>query len=441
MLAMTTKSNVGTGESLTEEERKPSSERFESAGDRTMPVPSGLSALIQAATSQLGILAEASSSESKLGSGRVISMTHSEDSVSCDSTEKSDAAPARTPIIVPEPDPRKQTFPELLMTLALDPSNIDVIAFLPDDKFFAIRTKDFSEDLMSQYFTVGTFVEFLDLSYDWGFTRIAKEDDDTCYGIEVFRHPCFIKGDWDKCTHIKFGETPTDARVSALPDRAKIEYTTSDDSVNSTAHSKRRLSPGFLSRRESETSTSSQKQKIGMSDLISGSSGARADSAAATDNNGAPPTSFTNISRTDDLRSMALSITTEKLNIKGDVKQNAEEAPLVDRAVESVTQTLVTDAIETLLKDERHTKETYLKHEDELSRSTLPGVVPISTQLFSPPRCSEPNSSAPTRTEAMRPTSSTPDADREAGRGNNLTLTGEAGRKHGCGSSTPINSK
>lgn len=55
---------------------------------------------------------------------------------------------------------------------------------------------------------------------------------------------------------------------------------------------------------------------------------------------------------------------------------------LVDQAVQSATHTIVTDAIETLLHDEYHTKETYLKHSRELSRSSLPGVVPISKQLF-----------------------------------------------------------
>lgn len=58
---------------------------------------------------------------------------------------------------------------------------------------------------------------------------------------------------------------------------------------------------------------------------------------------------------------------------------------LVDGAVEKATHTIVTDAIETLLFDEGHTRETYRKHEKELSKSSLPGVIPISQQLFAPP--------------------------------------------------------
>jgi hypothetical protein len=54
----------------------------------------------------------------------------------------------------------------------------------------------------------------------------------------------------------------------------------------------------------------------------------------------------------------------------------------VDGAVEAATHTIVTDAIESLLFDEEHTRETYRKHEKELSISTLPGVIPISKQLF-----------------------------------------------------------
>ena len=379
MLAMTTKNSIRTGDSLGEEESTTETDRSPPAGG-SMPLHSGLSALIQAATCQLHLLAEESTRMPREATGRVVTMTHSEDTASSDGGGEHLDAPTRTPTIVPEPDPRKQSFPELLMTLALEPSNIDVIAFLPDGKFFAIRSQEFSEDLMVHYFAVATFVEFLDLSQDWGFSRIFN-DEETCSGIEVLRHPYFIKGDWERCNRIKFGESPTDARLSALPERARIEYTMSDDSVNSALQSKRRLSPGFLARRESETSVSSQKQKVD-SDLSSSKAteqrrGSNADSEA-------PEGPYTNVSRTEDLRSIALSITTENLNIKGDVQEGPKKAPLVARAVESATHTIVTDAIETLLRDESHTKETYLKHEKELSRSSLPGVVPISTQLFSP---------------------------------------------------------
>jgi hypothetical protein len=90
-----------------------------------------------------------------------------------------------------------------------------------------------------------------------------------------------------------------------------------------------------------------------------------------------------------------LAITTAQLNLQcsdedntSTTNANVERKPsvhLVDGAVERATQSIVTDAIETLLFDEGHTREMYLKHERELSKSSLPGIVPISKQLFSPP--------------------------------------------------------
>merc|ERR1711935_1130079 len=56
---------------------------------------------------------------------------------------------------------------------------------------------------------------------------------------------------------------------------------------------------------------------------------------------------------------------------------------LVDGGVETATQNIATDATEALLFDETHTRETYHRHEKELSVSSLPGVVSISKQLFS----------------------------------------------------------
>lgn len=284
---------------------------------------SGLSALIEAATSQFGHLAE--------------DKRPSEDMLD---------HPATTPTMVPEADPRKQSFPELLMTLAVDPSHKDVIAFLPDGRFFAIRSEAFASSLMLDYFAVSTFTEFLDLLNDWGFSLIVQES-----GIAVLRHPKFIHGDFERCTLIKFGESPDTARLDALPERARLDLVADSG--------KRRLSPSFLARRESESSVSSQKIKRRESE--------------------SEETQYTQVSRSDELRSVALSITTEKLSLK-----QADNA-LIDRAVESCTQTIVTDAIETLLRDESHTKSTYLKHEKELSISSLPGVIPISKQLFADP--------------------------------------------------------
>jgi hypothetical protein len=389
MLAMASKTDIRSEDALRGEEGTAG------PGTGARILPSGLSALIQAATSQLSVLADESMRASPLSrTRRVDVVTHSDDTGSSDGGEHMETH-TLTPTIVPEPDPRKQSFPEILMTLSLEPANIDIIAFLPDDKFFAIRTEEFTEEFLVQSFAVATFIEFLDLLEDWGFSRILK-DGETCSSIEVFRHPHFIRGDWKRCSRIKFGESPTEARVSALPERARIEYTMSDDSTNSAAQSKRRLSPGFISRRDSESSGISQKQKVD-SDLN------RKDSTETEAAESLPHGYYTQVCRTDDLRSIALSITADKLHIKGGTESEKEEVALIDRAVESATHTIVTDAIETLLRDEGHTKETYLKHEKELSRSSLPGVVSISTQLFSPTKDSDKNSPREVRSPVIAP--------------------------------------
>ena len=341
-----------------------------------MPLPSGLSALIQAATSQFGQLADdTATSSNKNAENDPYSGVTTDDGASSDGGERLEDSVkhTQTPVIIPEPDPMRHTFPELLMTLAIDPRNSDVIAFLPDGKFFALRVNEFSEKIMKEYFPVTSFDEFLDLTNDWGFTRILQDANNT--GIEVFRHPQFVKGDFAKCKGIKFGENPTDARVSALPEAAKIEYTVSEDSTGSTsANTKRRLSPGFMKRRESESSTT-MKRRLSLEE----------GQGKAESENGEVG-SYANHSKSDDVRSVALALTTEKLNLHHEPKAAtaAERSciTLVDQALKSTTQTIVTDAIETLLNDEVHTKETYLKHEKELSKSSLPGVVPISKMLF-----------------------------------------------------------
>jgi HSF-type DNA-binding len=346
-----------------------------------------------------------------------------------------------TPTLGPElplvPDNfRKQTFPEVLMTLLEDNANADVITFLPDGKYFAIRRKEFSETTMMNYFQVATFDDFLHKIHSWGFSRIErgvtpsaeKPTTTTLLSIEIFRHPMFVKGDWEKCSRICFGESPTEVRLSALPDRARIEYTLSDEST--LPASKRRLSPSHA-RKDSETS----KQRLvcgddgdenlllqfsrGSSELNGTSSTipnvSKTESAETSSSSADASTNTLSMDATaaatnatikmeDDVRSLALAITTEKLNLKTTASTDGEEdqaealTPLVERAVENATHTIVTDAIETLLRDEGHTRETYLKHEQELSRSSLPGVVPISKQLFSPPEVRMSNSAHATVT-------------------------------------------
>jgi hypothetical protein len=299
----------------------------------------------------------------------------------------------------------KQPFPELLMALAMGHANSDIIAFLPDGRFFAIRVKEFAEQILPHYFSgMSTFQQFLDLANDWGFTKIGDGN-----GIQVLRHPLFQRGNLVDCQKIKFGESPEDVRKSALP---RIEYTFSDESSgttgtastnNTTANAttatttiKRRLSPGSIAKRESESSVTSQKIKTDCEAVIDAASSSSSPTmnvpppaAAATTSRDNGPNNHDDsaahacppINRHDELRSVALSIS-ETMRFVND-KDPERKQHLVEHAVESATHTIVTDAIETLLRDESHSKRTFLKHQDELGKSSLPGVIPISKQLFS----------------------------------------------------------
>lgn len=488
-----------------------------SVGDEVFKFHSGLSALIEAATSELSdVLAEegrqktdAAISHTEPSKGAthnfVVATEDIGDTINSweggieerirqksllqQSTDAS-IDPVQTELGVhAEPDPRKQSFPEVLMTLAVDPSYADVITFLPDGKFFAIRSKDF-EAMLLRYFNVSTLSEFMDLSNDWGFTRIRlKGGEKDCFnGIEVFRHPQFVKGDWQKCSRIEFGASafprieygmtssaPSSPTSYPFPEPSSMppssskpplhrnenpNHERSDDNDHASNLNKRRLSPGFLARRESESpSASSQKSKIHL--MPSESNDAQPDSQlqlhdkllvpsgtdvesvnlnalqrrkrressesdisenhrrlqlnTSSSSSASPPpvhqTSSSSPGSTspqkadDELRSLALSITAEKLNLGGSSDCNQARTDLnpnfstglkgssrastpgaasllVEQAVESATHTIVTDAIETLLRDESHSIRTYLKHEKELSKSSLPGVIPISTQLF-----------------------------------------------------------
>lgn len=376
--------------------RRPSSEVTNAGNGGHIPLHSGLSALIQAATTQLGQLDDGAATSSTSITPRYT--PHGFGSITAPYNALAASPPVlqTTPTLGPETasaaELRQQNFPEILMTVLEDKLNADVGTFLPDGKFFAVRRKDFSEKAMLEYFAVASFDEFLEKIHSWGFYRIERPDASS--GIEVFRHPMFVKGDWDRCSRICFGESPTDARLSALPDRARIEYTLSDETTLQA--SKRRLSPSHVNhvRRGSESSFNKQRMASSDIEVVAISKSESADTASTdasalyniarspiSANGTASPATPSRIE--DDIRSLALAITTDKLNLKTDVDDHEEAStPLVEKAVENATCTIVTDAIETLLRDEGHTRETFLKHEQELSRSSLPGVVPISKQLF-----------------------------------------------------------
>lgn len=327
--------------------------------------PSGLSALIQAATSQLGHLAEVASSQ-----------LHDD----CDNN--------LTPTIIREQQipQRPLDFPGRLMRLCADPDNFDTITFLPDGKFFAIRQSSFQTKFLADVDGISVFTDFIQQTELWGFSRIGGNDDTE---IVVFRHPNFVSGDLAKCQLIRYGESPESARMHALPSRLL------SDATLLLLQPKRRLSPGFLSRRESASSVSSRQKVVEGIDVANDlperkiSSGGESEettesSVAANAHNGTsalPLAPFTD--DTDHFRSIALSITTDRLKISQQSPID-EDALLIVTAVTSCTHGIVTDAIESLLRDEGHSKETFFKHEKELSRSSLPGIVPVCKQLFAP---------------------------------------------------------
>lgn len=390
---------------------------------RTMRSHSGLSALIQAATSQFSNLAEGATSDASDYHSR-----HRDGYASSNDTDLRSSTNTQTPTIVPEEHGRKlSAFPERLMTLLLDSQNSDILTFLPDGKFFAIRSKEFAQDLMIHHLHVSSFVDFLELIQGWGFTRINSSNNTRSSGIQVFRHPHFRKGYAKELRRIRFGQNPTDARVMAIPDRARIEYSFSDDSGLST--SKRRLSPSHVASQES-TDASQRQRVVGdpSSDVASDQEQplssptptvvTRSKSQDSAEMNASSRRSSV------DFRSHALAITTEKLNIQcsedddDDVDNNntsddqKHTVRLIDGGVERATHTIVTDAIETLLRDEGHTRETYLKHEKELSISSLPGVVPISKQLFSPSENNQ-TTTGQGEEEAAPPSGSTDEGSKE----------------------------
>jgi len=348
-----------------------------------MPVFSGLSALYQAATEQLGGLP---SPRSGKGSGLSNIDENREPFLKVESTEA----------LIPD-DGQPLSFTQKLMTLLLDSTNNDIITFLPDGTYFAMRTKEFSEGPLHSMFQLDSFQEFLEQMQAWGFTRIGGNEDESRTGIQVFRHPMFRRDNPEGLKSMKFGQNPTEARMSAIPDRLNtIHLAKSEDSGTASAASstKRRLSP----RTEKDTEDSQQKalrvyegDKVeSMGDLPivrTSSSGCDSEPSVARRRS------------STEIRSYALAMTTAELDMQstgGDdcsddhsrpfltgAKEAKASPSLIEGGVERATQTIVTDAIETLLFDEGHTRETYKKHEKELSQSSLPGVVPISKQLFS----------------------------------------------------------
>lgn len=348
-----------------------------------MPGFSGLSALYQAATEQLGGLPSPRSDKDSVLSN-------------IDENHEPYLEIETASAFIPE-DGQPPSFPQKLMTLLLDSTNNDIITFLPDGTYFAMRTKEFSEGPLGGTFQLDSFQEFLEQMEAWGYTRVCGNEDESRTGIQVFRHPLFRRDNPEGIKSMKFGQNPTEARMSAIPDRLNtIHMVRSEDSGSAAGASstpKRRLSPSHAERDIEDSQQKTQKVYEGDKIELMGDLSIIRSSSSGYDSE---PSVARRRSSTE-IRSYALAMATAELDMQSAgcddcsdtrpfpmvAKEGRISASLVEGGVERATQTIVTNAIETLLFDEGHTRETYKKHEKELSQSSLPGIVPISKQLFS----------------------------------------------------------
>jgi hypothetical protein len=333
---------------------------------------SGLSALLSAVTLHISKVEDKTSVEdfNQVHSNNDASLLHHDNlGTSFRST--------MTPIIIPEDaSHQRQNFPSILMNILLDSKNEDIITFLPDGKYFALRQDDFSSQLMKDNFHCEDFEIFERDLLSWGFSRVETKRP----GIHVYRNPLFLQDHCDYAySHKKQEESGTAEcmEVSCKSGLASRTSSISEDDIHPKTEihlqegNKRRLSP-----------TSSFNANNGSLSKICKSNTNSEESSII---NGTPPT-FDPCHPNDllaikDYRTTAIAITTEKLNIREE--DDDQELPLVQQAVVGATHTIVTDAIECLLRDELHTKVTFQKHAEELSKSVLPGLIPISKQLFS----------------------------------------------------------
>jgi len=415
---------------------------------------SGLSALIQAATSQLGDLAEAAeatSTNSPEGSPPFLSNpttpTLEGSQLYLDGTSSSlsswhgngagaTVAATVTPVLSSVVEgSAKLLFPEVLMHLLSNPANEDIVTFLPDGKYFAIRRLEFTKELLCQNFQTSIFEDFLKEARGWGFIRVNGSNTDVtnCSTTSTSTSSCTTSntnnGDCNESTNgcgseiskdeifvfrhthfeqnqpVNIGKMRRQAamRISQEHNAHTTTTTTTTETNNSSSSSsKRQLPPStdsedFDDYRQRLRIDSRRLPVDGDSFLLPGS--------AACDQ----PLQLRRRSSLE-LRGVAEAITASKLQLNSSsmeiVKDESptQDSPilsdtdlmppklerrqstassLVDGGVETATQNIVTDAIEALLFDENHTRETYNRHEKELSISSLPGVVPISKQLFS----------------------------------------------------------
>jgi HSF-type DNA-binding len=346
----------------------PSDNSMPSSPESLQAPCSGLSALIHAATSQLEYLAEVASTQFVQND---------------DVAEQSPPTPEftmkeRQETVSPIDD--SASFPVQLMNLCCrQPEHQNIITFLPNGKFFAIRQSLFLQEqlldsLRSCEEDIHTFADFVSHLQEWGFRRMdaapnGEGREDLLPEVLVFRHAQFVEGDYVQCRQIVRGET------------TKVPTTAS-----TIQPSKRRLSPGFLQEDDHENGGSkfqvvTDRSNAGSTtDTIVPTSERKISSASGesdTTGEASCPDAPLPPPNEKELRTMASSIAAEKMKLS-----HNDDSSLVESAVTSCTYEIVTSAIECLLRDKSHSQVIYQKHEEELSRSSLPGLVPVCKHLF-----------------------------------------------------------
>jgi hypothetical protein len=275
----------------------------------------------------------------------------------------------------------------------MDSGKSNMITWLPDGKYFALRRNELSMPVLKESFGVDSIESFLTELASWGFALIETKR----AGIAVFRNKLFREGDWELCYSMHRCEPPVKDEndpANGIPD-------------------KRTPSPGYrqMSEDSDESSRKIRPQDSSGSDLVDGDSGIpgkrtlspghrqmsedsdessrkiRLQDSSASDLGDDYDMIRLRCTLSDEHRILASSIATEKLQIRQTAETEEEEcAPLMQQAMVGATHTIVTDAIETLLYDREHTQKCFAIYAEELSKSTIPGLVPISKQLFSTPQ-------------------------------------------------------
>ena len=111
------------------------------------------------------------------------------------------------------------------MTLLMNSDHENAITWLPDGKYFAVRSNGFRTTILHECFGMDSIESFLSELHMWGFAVIETQR----VGIEVFRHKLFRKGDWDQCHNMH---------------RLDVYSTNDENDPEGGVLAKRRLSPG-----------------------------------------------------------------------------------------------------------------------------------------------------------------------------------------------------